>query len=292
MNDWKTRPTLIEDWNGSVDYVMAIDENGTTDLNGIRKLFNGNILDLMRASYSSTQFVNERWFTITGVIMLRDNFPNFRDSINSIKYHYWKDGIYKYKQGERRVVFHSREIRKKEGPFNPRLIDYSSFIQDISWLINNQDFSILSASIDKIKHVSNYSNPYHVYSLCLNFIIERFCIQLNNLKSDGILLLESRGKDADSKVLKHLVQLLEYGNNYYGHDHFRRIKGVYFNPKWCFGKNNGKASYILLELADLISYPIFKYVKFEKMDQAFKALEPRLTNYPNYLGYGIKVFPK
>lgn len=292
MSDWKDRPTLVDNWDESIDYTMAIDENGTTDLEGVRKLFNGNHFELLKASFDKTSYIHERWFTISGVIMERSKFAAFKDSINTVKFSYWNDGLFNYKNGERRVVFHSREIRKREGPFNPKLINYTDFIEDLTAVIKNQDFKIFSSSIDKISHISTYSNPYHVYELCLNFIVERFCIKLNNENKNGILLLEARGKEEDAGILKFLVELLENGNNYHNKKHFKRIKGVYFNPKWCFNKNKGKASFPLLELSDLVSFPIFKYIKTGRKDLAFEAFEQKLHNYPNFHGYGIKKFPR
>lgn len=291
MEDWKKRPLLIDYWEEDIDTVMAIDENGTTDLTGVRNLFAADHLELMKACFHTDSYMHERWFTITGVIMDRGNFPSFKDAITTIKLAHWHNGLYDYKQGQRRVVFHSREIRKKEGPFNPKLIKTKDFVMDISSLIKNQNFDIYSSSIDKIKHIARYTKPFHVYNLCLNFIVERYCRELNRKGKTGILLLESRGKDEDAMILEYLVDLLENGNNYHTAEHFSQIKGVYFNPKWCFNKNHGKASFILLELADIVSYPIFKYIKTNKKDIAFEVLEPKLQNYPSYNGYGIKKFP-
>lgn len=291
MSDWRKRPTLIDEWEENIDFIMAIDENGTTDLEGIRNLFNGNYLELLKARYEKSSYMHDRWFTITGTILKRCNFPKFKDKITTIKFAHWEDGLYRYRQGERRVVFHSREIRKREGPFNPKKINYHNFITDITDMISNLDFKIFSASIDKIDHIAKYSNPYHVYSLCLNFIVERFCRYLNNNRSTGILLLESRGKEEDAEVLDYLVKLLDEGNNFHDRTHFSCIKGVYFNPKWCFAKNKAKASYIQLELTDLVSFPIYKYIKTGSKDLAFEALESKLHNYPNFHGYGVKKFP-
>jgi len=291
MSDWRKRPSLIDEWEESIDCVLAIDENGTTDLEGVRNIFSSNLFGLLQASYDKSLYLHERWFTITGVMFERSQFSTFKDKINTIKYAHWEEGMYKYKQGDRRVVFHSREIRKREGPFNPKLINYPNLMGDISSMINELDFRVYSASIDKIQHIVKYTNPYHVYDLCLNFIIERFCRYLNSNNKKGILMLESRGKEEDAKVLKFLVDLLDEGNNFHNKSHFECIKGVYFNPKWCFAKNNAKASFILLELADLVSYPIFKYVKTGSKDLAFEALERKLHHYPDFHGYGIKMFP-
>ncbi|MFD2446367.1 DUF3800 domain-containing protein [Bacillus sp. CGMCC 1.16607] len=291
MIDWKKRPTLIEQWEEDIECVLAIDENGNSELEGIKSLLGGDIFERFIAGNDQTKYMHERWFTITGVMIERSQFPIYRDKINTIKYANWKDGIFNYKHGERRVVFHSREIRKKEGPFNPKIINYPHLMSDISSMIKDTDFQIYSASIDKIKHLIQYSNPYHVYTLCLDFIIERFCRYLNTFNKKGILMLEARGKEEDSFILKYLIRLLENGNNYHKKSHFENIQGVYFNPKWCFEKNNAKASFILLELADLVSFPIYKYIKTGSKDLAFEALESKLHNYPNFHGYGIKKFP-
>lgn len=288
---WKIRPTLIENWPDNIDKIIAIDENGTCELNSFKKVRINNPVNFSKACTDSTRYMNERWFTITGVVMDREIFPYYRESINEIKYEYWNDGVYDYRSGTRRVVFHSREIRRREGPFNPKLIDYKNFINDISIMIKSTNFKIYSSSIDKINHISQYSNPFHVYNLNLNFVIERFCSELNRNNENGIILLESRGKKEDMSNLNYLINLINNGNNYKSKDHFSRIRGVYFNPKWCFEKNSGKASYILLELADIVSYPIFKYTKTNRKDQAFLTIENKIDNYPHYYGYGLKKFP-
>jgi hypothetical protein len=290
MVDWKSRPTLIDMWGEEIDTIMAIDENGTNDLKGIRKIIKQ---DLLKDLFHKDELlpIQDRWFTISGVIFKREDFPAFRDSVNTIKYAHWDDGKFKYKGNERRVVFHSRDIRKKEGPFNPKLINYSDFMTDVSSMIDQTDFNIISSSIDKLEHVLKYMhNAYPVYDLCLEFIVERYCRELRKENKTGMLLLESRGKKEDAKILKHLVNLFKNGNNFWQPHHFDCIKGVYFNPKWSH-KHKKQASFILLELADLVSYPIFKYVTTDKKDRAFEIVEQKLKNYPFYNGYGIKKFP-
>jgi hypothetical protein len=289
MEEWRIRPTIIDNWDEGIDTVMAIDESGTIDLKGIRK----KIKDDFFAAYSNRDSIvspHDRWFSITGVVMNRDHFSLFRDSINSIKYGHWNDGKFQYKKGLQRVVFHSSEIRKRVGPFNPKLIDYGILMSDITNLVEQTNFKIFSSAIDKINHVLSYSNPFPVYDLCLDFIIERYCMYLNTFGKSGILMLESRGKKEDKMVLQHLMDLLDNGNYYHDSNHFKCIKGVYFNPKWCF-KQEKQASFILLELADLISYPIYKYVSTGNQDLAFNVFEKKIYNYPHYNGYGLKKFP-
>lgn len=291
MSHWREKPTIIDHWPKDIDYVMAIDENGTTDLNGINKLVSKEEMTLFNACRDSNMFIDERWFTVTGLIMHRSNFGKYREDINTVKYSHWDNGIYQYNQGSRRVVFHSREIRKRIGPFNPKIIDYPILINDISTLIMESEFNVISSSIDKVKHIAKYTTPHHVYNLNLTFIIERFCITLSRQGKRGILLLESRGKKEDTEILQFITNLIRNGNRYYNSDHFNCIDGIYFNPKWCFNLNKGQASFVLLELADLVSYPIFKFARSNIEDLAFKSVESKIEGFPNYNGYGIKIFP-
>ncbi|WP_019123722.1 DUF3800 domain-containing protein [Brevibacillus massiliensis] len=281
-DEWRSRPTLIDNWDDSIDTVMSLDENGTTDLAGIRKQ--------IAKTFLNPSAITDRWFTITGVVLNRNDFPNFRDKIVSVKHAHWSDGKYEYKTGTKRVVFHSSEIRKKVGPFNPKVIDYEQFMTDISSLISETPVTVYSASIDKYRHVLQYAYPYHVYTLCLEFIIERYCRQLRANGKTGMLLLESRGKKEDAEVLKFLVDFLDRGNRYYSADQLSCIKGVYFNPKWS-SLYNGQASFVTLELADLISYPIHKYVRSNVKDKAYEIVEKKLFNHPFPVGYGLKTFP-
>lgn len=290
MVNWKVRPTLIDMWEEEFDTIMAIDENGINDLTRVKKII-GN--DIIQSYLNKDKLMtpHDRWFTITGVIMEREHFPSFKDSINTVKYAYWNNGIFQYKKGNYRVVLHSREIRKREGPFNPKVIDYSGFMTDISSMIDNTNVKIISSSIDKLEHVLRYhDNAYPVYNLCLEFIVERYCRELRKQNKTGMLLLESRGKKEDALVLKHLVNLLNNGNNYWNADHFSCINGIYFNPKWS-EKEEKQASFVLLELADLVSYPIYKYVTTNIEDKAFEIVKKKLHNYPYFNGYGLKKFP-
>lgn len=290
--EWRKRPTLLDYWPEDVESIMAIDENGTTDLEYFKKMKEKDPTEFFKASTGlSNRYDNNKWFTITGVIMNRDEFPKFRYDIVTLKDTFWPpEGKAYYKGQLRRVVFHSREIRKKESPFAVSQNDYDKFISELSLLIEKTSYIAFSASINKVKHVERYKNPFHVYYWCLNFIVERYCFWLKNNNKKGLLFLESRGKKEDHEVLKFLINLINNGNNYNGPEHFSNIVGIYFNPKWSKNHNYQK-SFPLLELADLVSYPIYKYMRSQKKDLAFEIVEKKLYNYPHYDGYGLKKFP-
>ncbi|MGE7621673.1 hypothetical protein ACQKMD_01100 [Viridibacillus sp. NPDC096237] len=269
MDEWKTRPTLLKDWPAEVDYILAIDENGISDLKGVIEAKD----DLLQ------------WFTITGVLLNREEFSGFKTKITELKMEFWKDGLFKSK----RVVFHSRDIRKKLGPFNPKLIDYDKFLKNLNSIIKEENYTIFSSSIDKFAHIRQYINPYPVYELCLEFILERYSFVLKEKGKKGLIVMESRGLKEDKKLLSTTIKLLDNGNCYHDSDDLKRIQGLYFNPK---RTKNRKLSFPQLELADLISYYIYRSIKNESKTNDFVNIENKLYNFPHYKGYGVKVFPK
>ena len=103
-------------------------------------------------------------------------------------------------------------------------------------------------------------------------------------------MLEARGKEEDSDLLEHISKvILKSGTKSIKSSELsNKIKGVYFNPKW---NEEYSATYIGLEITDLYSYPIHKFIKRNKKDQAFLTYENKIDGYPNYLNKGIKVFP-
>lgn len=266
--EWLKQPTILHEIGSDIDYILAIDENGIPSMKDL--LFPKN--DLLQ------------WFTITGVLFSKSDLQKFISDITDLKSKYWKNGCF----NKKKVVFHSRDIRKKTGPFNPKFIDHSLFSKDIMNLISNNEFTLLSSSIDKFAHVRSYVTPYPVYDLCLEFILERFCYKLNQSNKKGIIVVESRGFKENKLLLESALKIICHGNRYHESSFFSNIIGIYFNPK---RTKNKKLSYPQLELADLISYHIHNYIKTNYASDEFSLIESKFYNYPQYNGYGMKVFP-
>lgn len=268
--NWREKPCSLESIS-DIDCVFAIDENGNSDLKGV---------------YSTQQSPKEnlQWFTVTGILIKMEHFLSLKEDLVDLKLKHWNEGLF----GNTRVVFHSRDIRKKQGAFNPKIINYDLFKEDLNTFLSDSPVTIYSTSIDKYKHIKRYCNPYPVYSIALEFMVERFCFELRRNHLKGVLILESRGEKEDQIVLEHLISLLDNGNEYHDCDDFSNIKGIYFNPK---RTKDRKQSYWQLEIADLYSYSIHKFVKTDIKDSNFKYFENKIVGYPNYEGRGIKKFP-
>jgi len=288
FNRWSKRPTILYQFPDFIDYIMFVDENGTSDLKGVRKKIQ-----------SGTQIpIGEQFFTVTGVIIHRPDFPQIRKNFTQLKNSYWENGLFFYPKAQRqkRVCFKSNDIRNRSGPFDPTIINYNLFIHDLSNLVIQSPYKIMSANLDKAMHICKYrSNACNPYELCLTFIIERFAkFSLVPQKAKGVLVLESRGKKEDRKLLEYLKLFLSTGISPSGKwvtpDELSFIRGIFFNPKWCSEEHDLK-SFIGLELADLVSYPIHKYFRSGEKDRSFLGIENKFDSYPKYLGRGLKQFP-
>lgn len=217
------------------------------------------------------------------------DFITARDMVMELKRKYWKDALFEYEGNIKRVCFHSREIRGRREAFNPDLIDYDSFIQELSQMMADIPMKLYASHIDKVRHVNQYIYPASPYDLCMTFVLERI---MRDIPDDAtcIIIAEARGPREDKELLDQIKALLDRGNQFYSPDTFKKIKGVYFNPKWCQMAND-QMSYWELELADLCAYPIQKYFVYGTRDKAFETLLPKISCYPNIYGKGLKSFP-
>ena len=257
---------------------MFIDENGNSDLKNILK----------RLSKNQEIDENDQYFTVTGCIFTKKNYKIAKDKINILKDSLWENGLYSYKDITKKVCFHSREIRRREAPFDNKQIDYSDFMERISKLISELNYTIISVSINKKDYLLK-RYQYNVYNTAMCFLMQRYIYYMPN-NSRGLIMLEARGKDEDYILLNEMKHIIfETGIKGISSDELQqKIAGIYFNPKWNLTYND---TFSGLEIADLSSYPIHKFIRNNNKDQAFKILESKIDKYPNYISKGIKIFP-
>ena len=269
--NWKNEPLSIEDCDlTNIDHVISMDETGTPTLKNI---------DIFTP-------LNKSLFTLTGLVIDKTSINSIAELVVDLKSKYWVDGDYAGK----RVVFHSRDIRKKQGAFNPQVIAYSNFLQDLDELIEELPVNICSACIDKPAHNNHYLYPDPTYQLSLGFILERLTFRFKWLHESGVIFLESRGHKEDAELLAQIVDILDYGSRYVNSSDLSCIKGIYFDKKLNSSK---RKSYWPLELADVISYRIHDAVRKNDFEsKKFTAIRNKLIDFPDYKGHGLKIFPK
>ncbi len=277
---WRNKPRNILAMPADATHSIFIDESGNSNLEPVKKIINaGGSLD-----------IGESHFTTTAVIIRREDFVQIKNDILGLKYKYWEDGMYTYNGVKKRVCFHSREIRNKKGPFHDSVIDHSAFVSDLTDFLVNSQYNIISATINKDLFVRRYSAPWYTYGFMSDMIFERLAKHVLQFSGKGAVMIESRGKNEDTILLKSITDTLADGTPYVTPRQLERIIGVYFNEKWCRYSSYTK-SHFGLEIADLVSHPIHQYARSGNKNAAFLSIESKLHGYPLYSGKGLKIFP-
>ena len=277
-NDWTLKPTKIHNWASNIDYVMFVDENGDSDTKSILK----------QIAKNETISEDNKYFTVTGVIFTKQKYLNAKNNISELKEKYWANGMFSYNGILKKVCLHSREIRRKMNPFDIHLINYDSFMLDISSLIKNLEYTIISVTIDKENYLLKHYN-FHIYNTAMCFLMQRYIYYMNN-NSRGSIMLEARGKDEDFILLNEMKNIIfNTGIKDISPKELQsKISGIYFNPKW---NKKYDGTFSGLEIADLTSYPIHKYIRNNKKDKAFEIIESKIDRFPDYINKGLKIFP-
>ena len=281
MSKWSEKPTKILFMKKDIDYVMCIDENGSSS----------NLTYVLK-QISNDKEVSEddKYFTITGCIFTKDDYFNSKRLIKSLKNKYWNNGVFYDTKSKRdkEICFHSRDIRKHNGCFNDNIINYNEFMIDLSDTMKDIKCKIISISVNIYEYLKK-GYTHNIYNVAFDFLLERYIYDTENNKK-GIIMLEARGKEEDKELLKHISKVINHtGTKKISSKELRnKIDGVYFNPKW---NEDYNFTYVGLEITDLFSYPIHKYIKRNIKDKAFLIFEDKIVGYPNYNNKGIKIFP-
>jgi hypothetical protein len=159
-----------------------------------------------------------------------------------------------------------------------------AFIEELNNAIDKSPFEIISMAIDK-RHLLKVSSPVNnPYQLSLEHCIEvlyEFLKEKNQLGKLTHIIIESRGKKEDDELQVTFQKILESHN---------ALQAAY-PLKLIFADK--KTNSIGLQLADLIAYPIGRYlINPAQENRAFNIVEKKLRSYPQYYGHGLKVFPR
>jgi hypothetical protein len=219
-------------------------------------------------------------FTLCGILVSDDNYRLIGEQIIALKRKFW---------GERKVILHSRDIRKCEKGFE-MLFDLDvkkDFYQDINSMMQDNNYTVISCSIKKDEYIRKYGRLQDVYALSLSFIIERAVFYLdsqNDTSAELYIYAEKRGKKEDASLLNYYKEVLNRGTYFVTSGRIKSyFKGFEFKSK--------KENIIGLQLADLVAYPVTRYVLDSKASNAaFDIIEPKIYTQGGRQ-HGLKVFP-
>ncbi len=220
-------------------------------------------------------------FLLCGVLLSETNYAAIKESFNEIKHRFWDN---------KTVIFHSRDIRKCEKEF--QILFDLDLKQDFYLRLNNvikkQNYTVFASAIKKDNYIKTYGKLSNdVYELALSFIIERAIFYLDGISdSDKRLhiVIEKRGKVEDKKLDEHFQRLTARGTGFVSAD---RLKALGMQIIFKHKKENING----LQLADLLAYPIARYViDSKRANPAFELLAPKFYTKKGRR-YGLKIFP-
>jgi hypothetical protein len=214
------------------------------------------------------------------------------------KRHYMKEIVpafhaFKFKHfGHDLTVLHENEIREEKGDFRfSNRAHKNQFIDELSQIISEKNFIIISSIIQKNALKNKYNTPKNPYHIALGFCLERlyWLLQEKNQHSakKTHILVENRGKKEDKELELEFRRICN-GDNWLN-------QTLPFEIKFADKKTNS----IGLQLADLIARPIgLNAMRPTQENKAFDVLKHKLyckngreNAGKQYEGYGMKRFP-
>ena len=220
-------------------------------------------------------------FALCGVIMSESQYEALKEDFNAIKACFWKD---------KKVIFHSRDIRKCEKEFKI-LLDNAvkeKFYSQLDSALERNYYTIISSVIKKEEYIRKYGKlRTDVYEIALSFIVERSVFYLDSLDdkiSKLYFIIEERGKKEDAQLKNHFERLKQVGTYYVTPE---RLNTYNFDIAFRNKRNNVNG----LQLADLAAYPIARYVGDKaRANPAFDIIKPKIYSRDSKL-FGLKEFP-
>ena len=180
MSKWYDKPIKLLSIRKDIDYIMCIDEDGSSS----------NLTYVLKQISNEKELSeDDKYFTITGCIFTKEEYLNSKKLIKLLKNKYWVNGMfYDIKTNEQKAVcFHSRDIRKHNNCFNDSIINYNEFIVDLSNTMKDIQCKIISISINLYEYLKK-GYTHNVYNVAFDFLLERYIYETDNNKK-GIVML-------------------------------------------------------------------------------------------------------
>lgn len=169
----------------------------TTKSNSEKKCYKLFIDELGNASFKHPS----KLYILSGCSIDESERDKMKIAADRIKFKYW---------GHTDIVFHSREIGRKDGNFkifkDKNL--YKSFLCDLENFLNNSNFKTFFLVVDKSDAIKIGWNDIKIYKDTTSFIIRNFLLILLSNDSRGEVIIESATAEKDfyfHRALGHFV---------------------------------------------------------------------------------------
>lgn len=191
--------------------------------------------------------------------------------------------------GHEGVIFHSRDIRKRQGDFY-FLNDPAknvNFIERTNRFMADSEYVLIASVIRKQHHKDKYGDlAENPYELAMKFAMERLLVLLEDAGQKSIhLIAEARGKREDDELRLSFLKTINEGTGYNSAERFKKIN---FKLHFVSKQRNISGT----QMADLAAYPIARYILDEKKpNPPYEIIKNKFYRKNGKL-WGLKVFPK
>lgn len=228
--------------------------------------------------------VNEDFpvFTLCGVIMSKPQLEALETKVANLKTRFW---------GNKEIILHSRDIRKHQRGFEILLdpVVKHDFYECVNSILGEDGaYTIVSCSVLKLPYIERNGRDENIYGLALSRLIER-CIfyldeKVNEDGSDLSIIMEMRGKKEDKELADYYELIRTKGTKWLSPERLNaHLSKFIFLSK--------KQNVIGLQLADMIAYPIARYVlNSNAVNLAYDTLRCNIFSDRDAL-LGLKVIP-
>lgn len=267
-------PCRFYGFGKTIDYIVCFDENGTSlNYDKIAK-------EIAKGSEVSDDI---RFFTLTGCLFDRKDLGNAKALLRAVKKQYWRNDA-------ENVLFHSRDIRKKDKQFFLPDSSYYRFLGSLSTALDLVTCQVFSITFDLLRYCQE-GYGFDPYGVAFDLLTPRILHHVPKGKRVAYVF-ESRGRKDDEILLKHAREfLMERGTKTLSPFLLSKIiRGVFFVEKAT--SKDRRNVYAGIEIADLFSYPIHRFARYCSRGQDFDIVEAKLSGYPDYWTHGLLLFPE
>lgn len=220
-------------------------------------------------------------FTLCGILVPVSNVNGFNKAIDELKLEFW---------GRTDVILHSRDIRKCEKHFQI-LFDNDikhRFYERVNDILTRQGvYVIICCSVLKEDCIAKHGTDTDIYGTALKYVLQRSIFCVDDMSSEGAtidIVVERRGKVEDRALQNYYNGLRVTGMHYITPERLSEHIG---NFEFSLKKDNVFG----LQVADLIAYPISRYVlNPQKFNPSFEVIKSNIYVSNGKL-LGLKIFP-
>lgn len=255
------------------EYVACFDENGSASAT----------LQMFKSYMAHEEpDENRRYFTLTCCLFSKEDYEFSKSIIAKLKKQY-------FKKHNEPIVLHTRDIVKRLGAFNFGTKDkYDKFIDSLSNTLSLVKCKIISVTFDLYSYIKQ-GYKFDPYEVAFDIILRGLYKNVEKNKRIA-LVFESRGQNEDKALYKHIYKIInitgcketkkETLQKYYNE--------AFFNHKI---SKDGKLAFPGIEIADLCSYPIYRYMRFGTIGKDFNTIKEKIVTGSDGLLHGLRKFP-